>query len=522
MLARAMGRWRCACLALLACALALAAAGPLASTAGASTGFSANPTSQAFTEDIDDGVSADQTATFTNNSGGGLSIASVAIGGPNAADFGITGPGAGDCSAGVMLVDGSSCTVAVHFDPSVTGSKTATLTVTTSGPLATVDLTGNATQTSWSRSSGTLDFGSRDVTAAASTEQTSVVQNTGTEQITLTDALLEGTDASQFEHPTDLSTDCKAGTSLNAGATCDVRVRFHPSSTGAKSADVKVSAPGLPDLTVSLLGTGTKTELSRSPATFTFDNREIDAGPSTQELDVTVTNSGTEDVTLTSVDPGDAQFVQQTGSGTDCAAGTLLHAAGTCHVRVKFDPSSVGHKTATLTVHSNAPDVSTALDGTGIHTALSRSQPSLSFGNQDIDDGPTPPMTSVITNSGSCALRSMVGASDPLPNLMLPNTLPPTTGRVVPFIVTNASTQRVPRSPTLTNGIGASQKVFGGDSIVMANEFSEKPPDVREITVSTNDRPNASRPVRPGATAIVSGATSNSSAIAASVRESVR
>ena len=42
----------------------------------------------------------------------------------------------------------------------------------------------------------------------------------------------------------------------------------------------------------------------------------------------------------------------------------------------------------------------------------------------------------VMTNAGSCALRSMVGASSSLPIRMLPYTLPPTAGWLLPFKVT--------------------------------------------------------------------------------------
>ena len=117
-----------------------------------------------------------------------------------------------------------------------------------------------------------------------------------------------------------------------------------------------------------------------------------------------VTNSGTEPVTLVDVTIGGtdpSQFQRLTGELTDCAAGTELDPTESCEVRVRFDPSAMGAKVATVTVDSNAPDATIALTGTGIQTALSRSPDTLTFGNRDIDDGPTAVQESTVTNSGT-------------------------------------------------------------------------------------------------------------------------
>ena len=145
-------------------------------------------------------------------------------------------------------------------------SKTATLTVASAVGDLLVSLTGTGTQTELSRSPATLAFGPRDVDDGPTATQTSTVTNTGTEPVTLTALTLAGGDAAQFARLTGAPADCTSTTALNAGQTCELRVRFDPATTGAKSATLTVVSNAA-DVTVALTGTGTQTELSRSPAT---------------------------------------------------------------------------------------------------------------------------------------------------------------------------------------------------------------------------------------------------------------
>jgi streptogramin lyase len=126
-------------------------------------------------------------------------------------------------------------------------------------------------------------------------------------------------------------------------------------STGGES-------PALEDLTVQRAN-----ELSRDRSTLAFGSRDIDDDPALTE-EATVTNSGTQTVTLTGMSLAGAdvnQFERLTGQAGDCTATTELAVAQTCALRTSFDPTSTGAKSATLTVTSNAADISIALTGTG-------------------------------------------------------------------------------------------------------------------------------------------------------------
>ena len=153
---------------------------------------------------------------------------------------------------------------------------------------------------------------------------------------------------------------------LTADATCTLRVTFNPTATGPHTATLTV-ASNAADITVTLTGEGIQTELSRDPATLPFGDQDVDDGPTTTQT-ATITNSGTEPVTLTTValgGGGAAQFERLTGEPGDCATAATLTAGQTCTLRARFDPTSTGAKSGALTVASNAADVTVALTGSG-------------------------------------------------------------------------------------------------------------------------------------------------------------
>jgi hypothetical protein len=363
---------------------------------GIQTELSRSPDTLSFgSKDIDDGATAEQFSTVTNTGTEPVTVSGVSVTG----DFAqVTGDGA-DCVNGKLLNATQTCKVRVTFNPTVTGSRTGTATVQSNAADVSVALQGTGIQTSASIAPSTLSFGSKDIDDGATAEQFSTVTNTGTEPVHLTGVALGGTDPGQFNRLTGAGTDCTSTTTLTAGQTCKVRIEFNPSSTGAKSASATVTTTEVGSLTVALDGTGIQTELSRSPDTLSFGNKDIDDGATAEQFS-TVTNSGTQPVTVSGVSvTGD--FAQVTGDGADCVNGKLLNATDTCKVRVTFNPTVTGARTGTATVQSNAAAVSVALDGTGIQTSATRTPSTLSFGSKDIDDGATAEQFSTVENTGS-------------------------------------------------------------------------------------------------------------------------
>jgi hypothetical protein len=87
-------------------------------------------------------TSPPQTVTLTNTGSGVLHISSVALTGPNAADFAIQ---QNNCPG--VLPGGESCQLAIVFQPTATGTRKAQLSVTDDGGGSPqqVELTGTGT-----------------------------------------------------------------------------------------------------------------------------------------------------------------------------------------------------------------------------------------------------------------------------------------------------------------------------------------------------------------------------------------
>ena len=72
--------------------------------------------------------------------------------------------------------------------------------------------------------------------------------------------------------------DCDGSTVLDQDETCDVHVLFNPTAPGEKTADLKVLAPADDEVTVTLVGIGTQTELTLDTISMAFGDQDIDNG----------------------------------------------------------------------------------------------------------------------------------------------------------------------------------------------------------------------------------------------------
>ncbi len=371
---------------------------------GIQTELSRAPASLAFAaRDVDDGASAIQSSTITNTGTQTVSLSALTLSGDAAHFARLTGM-AGDCAATTTLAAGATCALRFAFDPASTGAKAATLTVASgAGPL-TVALSGTGVQTELTPSPTALAFGPRDVDDGPGAVETATITNTGTQTVTMTALTLAG-ESTQFSRLAGGAGDCTATTVLAPGASCTLRMRFDPTSTGAKAATLTV-ASNAPAVPIGLSGTGVRTQLTRTPSTLAFGVQGVADGATAIQTS-TLTNTGTELVSLSALTlSGDAtEFVRVTDEAGDCTPVTQLDPAETCTLRVRFDPVSSGAKAATLTVVSNASSIAVALTGDGVHTALAWAPGALAFGARDVDTGASAIQSSTITNTGTDAIR---------------------------------------------------------------------------------------------------------------------
>jgi F5/8 type C domain/Abnormal spindle-like microcephaly-assoc'd, ASPM-SPD-2-Hydin len=151
------------------------------------------------------------------------------------------------------------------------------------------------------------------------------------------------------------------GSSIAAGASCTVSVKFTPSATGSRTGNLTITASGITN-TVPLSGTGVAPGpiLSPSPSSLTFAGTIV--GSSSPAQTVTVTNTGTTAATVSSVAAsGD---YRQTNNCSTLAVGA------SCAVTVTFTPTTSGTRTGNVTITGNANNspATVALTGSGIGT----------------------------------------------------------------------------------------------------------------------------------------------------------
>jgi Abnormal spindle-like microcephaly-assoc'd, ASPM-SPD-2-Hydin len=205
----------------------------VALTGGTAPVASASPTSLTFANQANGTASTAQSVTLTNTGTGSLAITGAALGGTNAGDFTVTN------GCGSSLAQGATCTLSVKFAPTSTpvGSKTATLTITTNGGSPVVNLSGTSFTAAAVIGVTPTSLTWTNVKTNSSSNQSVSVSNTGTASATLTKSI-SGTNSNQFSIQTQTGS---CGSSIAAGATCSITVRFRPTSSGHKAATLAVT-----------------------------------------------------------------------------------------------------------------------------------------------------------------------------------------------------------------------------------------------------------------------------------------
>jgi len=251
--------------------------------------------------------------------------------------------------------------------------------------------------------SATLTPASLTFAAAAvgstSTAQTLTLKSTGTAALDLTTGgiTITGAGAASFLKTT------TCGATLAAGASCTISVSFKPGSSGTLTAKLSVAdnAATSPQ-TVTLTGTGLPpAAITLSPTALTYG--DIALGGTSDAQPITVSNTGTGSVTLTSITLAGADptsFIEENNCGATLASGA------NCTVLVAFRPKSAAALTATLKVTDSAPNSPQTVTLSGTGTALptlTLSPTSLAFASTA--EGQASEMKAVtLTNAGASTI----------------------------------------------------------------------------------------------------------------------
>jgi len=325
----------------------VAAAGPSANVAPSSLSFGNQPVGT---------PSGTLTATLANSGSAALSVSSIAVAGANAGDF------AQSNSCGSSVAAGGSCTISVTFDPTASGSRTASVSISdnaTAGSPQTIGLSGTGTVVAASLSPTSLSFGSEAVSTKSGT-LTATLTNNGNAALSLSSIALTGANTGDFAETN------TCGSSVAAGGSCTISVTFDPTTSGSRSASVSITdnATGSPQ-SLSLSGTGTAAAASLSPTSLSFGSQPIAITSSAQT--VTLTNGGTtalsiSSLTITGTNAADFAEVADT-------CGSSVAAGANCTIGVAFTPSISSPETASITVADNVTGSpqTVGLSGSGMH-----------------------------------------------------------------------------------------------------------------------------------------------------------
>ena len=365
---------------------------------GAIESASVNPASLSFALQAVGSTSSPQTVTLTNSGTVALGLNSIAISGPNAADFAVASK-----TCGATLAPSASCTITVTFTPTAAGTRTAALTITDSAgiPLA-VALTGTAAVASASVSPSSLAF---PPTAPQTTSAplTVTLTNGPSLSINLNSIAISGANAGDFAISAKT-----CGATLAPSATCTISVTFKPPATGTFTATLAFSdTAGNSPQTVALSGTSQIGSATASPASLTFGTFEV--GTSSQVQIATLTNASPvaiplNGVTITGPDAGDFAIV-------DNFCGATLAASSSCTASIVFHPTATGTRTATLVFTdkaSNSPQT-VALSGTGTVLSATVSPGSLTFASTIVGVTSTP--QSITLHNGGVLGMTIYGVS---------------------------------------------------------------------------------------------------------------
>ena len=244
---------------------------------GTAISISLAPSSLAFSAQDVGFSSSPQSVALQNTGSGPLTISSISFTGTNTSDFSQKN----NCPAGpaATLPAGLSCTIDVTFDPTGTGSRTASLSISddaASSPQS-VALAGTGTAPAVQFSPLSIQFGATLV--GRSTGNTPIqVSNPGSGPLVITQVGFTGTNASDFQ----VSGSCfgadGGSVTVAPGATCEIDVNFKPTAVGTCTAVLSVTdnAAGSPQQVVQLSGIATDFELEAAAGSST--SATIDAG----------------------------------------------------------------------------------------------------------------------------------------------------------------------------------------------------------------------------------------------------
>jgi hypothetical protein len=323
-----------------------------------------SPASKAFGS-VSVGGSVQQTFTLSGTSADPLQVTGVALGGSDTGDYTIDSD---DCT-GETLNQSDTCDVDVTFAaPPANGptrASSATLAFTSNADTAiSVALSGTVQHQVRPGGSIAATSGSfTGITAGATANKTYRVTGTSVDGVTLGAASIGGTDAADYA----IAADGCTGHTLNSGDTCDITVRFAPSSSSAargSTAELDVASDAVQDISAPLSGTVVAAPAPNPSLSYGLGDAPLNGGDR-----IVFTNSGNVALHLTGATIAGQGAANVVITADGCKDVTLAVGA-TCDVGIGMKIVVAGAIHATVTVGGDASS-SIAIGGAGQSVTLS-------------------------------------------------------------------------------------------------------------------------------------------------------
>lgn len=308
------------------------------------------------TENIGD-AALYRTVTVMNVGAGSMAAPSATLSGDS--EFTIVG---NTCTT--SLAPQQTCGVAVLFTPTAVGTPQATLTISGGGATATIPLSGtgqNPVALGTVTVTPALNFGTQPI--GQMTTQSAVIKNTGNIALSVSYEIsaFSTFPGDSYSAPSGLCATIAPGTS------CSIPVSFTPTGGGPQGATLSISDNAVNFAqSVALTGVGAAPAVTLSyGAGWNFGNQ--DEGTTSAGFPITLTNSGSEALAITSIAastdlPSQTQdFSEKNNCGASVAVGA------SCTITAYFSPTVAGSENGEVVITDNAPDSpqGVSLMGTG-------------------------------------------------------------------------------------------------------------------------------------------------------------
>jgi hypothetical protein len=360
---------------------------------GNAPGLTLSPSNQDFGSQLVSTTSPAQIILLTNSGTSSLLVNTIKASG----DFAVS---SSDCPTlpATLAPSTGKCTLAVTFAPAAAGTRTGTLTVTStaSGGQAFADLDGFGASpgaADLDLEPGNLLFGSQAV-GTTSVPQVVVATGTGTSAVTIDSFAASGDFAVS-------SADCPATpATLQPGAICTLSVTFTPTGSGGRTGTLTINstAPGGQRF-VSLEGSGIAPVAVLTPPSLLFGTQTT--GSTSPAQTAVLQNTGSAALTVNGFTVSGPFAV----SSPDCPTlpATLPAGTGQCSLAVTFSPTVVGLQYGDVVIASIAGEQVVTLLGHGGAPGTTVTPANVIFGSQPVGTV-SAPQNVTLTNTGTAAI----------------------------------------------------------------------------------------------------------------------